>query len=243
MTARSCPSCHTRLSPLVVECPECGLALTARGPQRPFLFQASGLQGRPLEEAPLPRPALRAPALGRVASVQVEADPADIARLTPEPAEPVAEAEAPHPPRPTLGSPSASLTLWPLVALEAAEAGLLCVIALAALTLVAAQLGTTMGLLITRAWLLVIPFLLVLCWTTVMIPLVLASQSPLMPFLGLVVAEDQLLRRLNYSLLHLLSVACFPLSFLCLVLSPRHQSLGELLSGVEIISQPVARLR
>lgn len=240
MTPRSCPSCGTRLSPLAVECPECGLALSARGPQRPFLFQASGLQGRPLEEAPLPRPALRAPALGRVASIQLEADPADVARLTPEPP---LEAEAPAPTRPALGGAEATLTLWPLVTLEAAEAFLLALLVMAALAIVASQLGTTMGLLVTRAWLLVIPFLLVLCWTTLMVPLVLASQSPLMPFLGLVVAEDQLLRRLNYSLLHLVSVALFPLSFLCLVLSPRHQSLGELLSGVEIISKPVARLR
>ncbi|MBI3131905.1 MAG: hypothetical protein HYZ13_11315 [Acidobacteria bacterium] len=216
------------------------MALSARGPQRPFLFQASGLQGRPLEEAPLPRPALRAPALGRVASIQLEADPADVARLTPEPP---LEAEAPAPTRPALGGAEATLTLWPLVTLEAAEAFLLALLVMAALAIVASQLGTTMGLLVTRAWLLVIPFLLVLCWTTLMVPLVLASQSPLMPFLGLVVAEDQLLRRLNYSLLHLVSVALFPLSFLCLVLSPRHQSLGELLSGVEIISKPVARLR
>ncbi|HJW32213.1 MAG TPA: hypothetical protein VJ505_02495 [Holophagaceae bacterium] len=243
MNARTCPSCHTRLSPLAVECPECGIALSVRGPQRPFLFQASGLQGRPLEESPAARPALRAPALGRVATVQVEADPADVARLTPDP-QPPADDEAVRPqPKPALAGPSAALTLWPLVALEAAEAALLAALTLGALALVAAQVGTTLGLLITRAWLLVIPFVLVLCWTTVMVPLVLASQSPLMPFLGLVVAEDQMLRRLNYSLLHLVSVACFPLSFLCLVLSPRHQSLGELLSGVEIISQPVARLR
>ncbi len=241
MTARTCPSCHSRLSPLAVECPECGLALSARSTLRPFLFQASGLQGRPLEEAPAPRPALRAPAFGRVAAVQVEADPADVARLTPEPQSPP-EAEA-HRARPALPPAEATLTLWPLVALEAAEAALVAALALVALIIVASQLGTTVTLLVTRAWLLVIPFVLVLAWTTLMVPLVLASQSPLMPFLGLVVAEDQPLRRLNYSLLHLCSVALFPLSFLCLVLSPRHQSLGELLSGVEIISQPVARLR
>ncbi|HJV21584.1 MAG TPA: hypothetical protein VJ570_02755 [Holophagaceae bacterium] len=242
MTARTCPSCHSRVSPLAVECPVCGLALTAPAAPRPFLFQASGLQGRPVEEAPAPRPALRAPALGRVASVQVEADPADLARLAPEPHPAEPEAEVPAP-RPSLGGPAPTLTLWPLVALEAAEALLLALLTLGALSLVAAQLGTTLGHLVTRAWLLVIPFILVLCWTTLMVPLVLASQSPLMPFLGLVVAEDQVLRRLNYSLLHLVSVACFPLSFFCLVLSPRHQSLGELLSGVEIIAQPVARLR
>lgn len=241
MTSRSCPSCHSRLSPLAVECPECGLALSAPGPARPFLFQASGLQGRPLEEPAPGRPALRAPALGRVASVQIEVDPGDLARLSP--ADLGEPPEAPAPVRPTLPPAETPLTLWPLVALEAAEAGLLSVVTLTALALVAHQLGTTVGLLVTRAWVLVVPILFILAWTTVMVPLVLASQSPLMPFLGLVVAEDQPLRRLHYSLLHLLSVACFPVSFLCLVLSPRHQSLGELLSGVEIISQPLARLR
>jgi hypothetical protein len=196
-----------------------------------------------MEETPVSRPALRAPALGRVATVQVEADPADLARLAQEPQATPAEGVEPASERPTLGGPEASLTLWPLVALEASEALLLAALSLAALALVAFQLGTSLGHLVTRAWLLVIPFVLVLCWTTLMVPLVLASQSPLMPLLGLVVAEDQLLRRLNYSLLHLVSVALFPLSFLCLVLSPRHQSLGELLSGVEIIAQPAARLR
>ncbi len=241
MTARACPSCHSRLSPLAVECPECGLALSARGPARPFLFQASGLQGRPLEEPAPARPALRAPALGRVAAVQVEVDPNDLARLSPSGSEPP-PAPIP-PPRPALPPGEAPLTLWPLVALEAAEAALLAGIAMGALALVANLLGTTVSLLVTRAWILVVPILFILMWTTVMVPLVLASQSPLMPLLGLVVAEDQPLRRLHFSLLHLLSVACFPLSFFCLVLSPRHQSLGELLSGVEIISQPLARLR
>jgi hypothetical protein len=240
MTPRTCPSCHSRLSPLAVECPECGLALSTQGASRPFLFQASGLQGRPLEEAAPGRPALRAPALGRVAAVQVEVGPDDLARLAPPTSAPT---EPPPPPRPTLPPSETPLTLWPLVALEAAEALLLGLIALAALSLVAGLLGTTVSLLVTRAWILVIPILFILAWTTLMVPLVLASQSPLMPFLGLVVAEDQPLRRLHFSLLHLLSVACFPLSFLCLVLSPRHQSLGELLSGVEIISQPLARLR
>ncbi len=241
MNARACPSCHSRLSPLAVECPVCGLAFSAPSQARPFLFQASRLMGRPFEEAPGARPALRAPALGRVAAVQVEAAPEDLARLSPQ--APPPEPEPEPGPRPTLGAEGPGLTLWPLVVLEAGEAAFLAALALGALTLVALQMGTTVPRLVAGAWLAVLPFTFLLTWATVMVPLVLANRSPLMPFLGLVVAEDQPLRRLNFSLLHLLSVALFPLSFLCLVLSPRHQTLGELLSGLEIIARPTPRLR
>jgi len=41
----------------------------------------------------------------------------------------------------------------------------------------------------------------------------------------------------------MLSVACFPLSFLCMVLSPRHQTLAELLSGQELLSRPLSWMR
>jgi hypothetical protein len=60
---------------------------------------------------------------------------------------------------------------------------------------------------------------------------------------NLVLAEDEPERRMVFSLLHLLSVGLFPLSFLCMVLSPRHQTLAEYLSGQEIISKPEPRLR
>lgn len=241
MNARACPSCHARLSPLAVECPVCGLAFSAPARPRPFLFQAAALAARPVEEAPVPRPALRAPALGRVAAVQVEAAPEDLARLAPEGATP--QPAPPPPPRPALGPDTPGLSLWPLVALEACEALLLATLLLGALTLVAFQMGTTLARLLTGAWPFVLPFALILAWATLMVPLVLANRSPFMAVLGLLLAEDQPLRRLNFSLLHLASVALFPLSFLCLVLSPRHQTLGELLSGMEIIARPAPRLR
>lgn len=241
MNGRACPSCQARLSPLAVECPVCGLAFSAPARARPFLFQARALAARPLEETPVARPALRAPALGRVASVQVEAAPEDLARLAPE--GPVPEAPAAPAPRPALGPEAPGLSLWPLVALEACEALLLGTVLFGSLTVVALQMGTTLGRLLSGAWPYVLPFGLILAWATLMVPLVLANRSPFMALLGLLLAEDQPLRRLNFSLLHLASVALFPLSFLCLVLSPRHQTLGELLSGMEIIARPAPRLR
>ena len=76
-----------------------------------------------------------------------------------------------------------------------------------------------------------------------MLPIVLAGQSPLMGHMGLIIAEEAPEKRMSYSLLHLLSVVSFPLSFLCMVLSPRHQTLGELLSGCEIMAKPTQRLK
>jgi hypothetical protein len=60
---------------------------------------------------------------------------------------------------------------------------------------------------------------------------------------GVTLPENSPERRMAFSLLHLVSVLCFPLSFLCMVLSPRHQTLGELLSGQELLARPVSRLR
>jgi hypothetical protein len=46
-----------------------------------------------------------------------------------------------------------------------------------------------------------------------------------------------------FSLLHLFSVLCFPLSFLCMVLTRNHRTLAELLSGLEILQLPPTRVR
>jgi len=76
-----------------------------------------------------------------------------------------------------------------------------------------------------------------------MAPLVLTGQSPMMGFFGVTLPENSPERRMAFSLVHMLSVACFPLSFLCMVLSPRHQTLAELLSGQELLSRPLSRMR
>jgi hypothetical protein len=60
---------------------------------------------------------------------------------------------------------------------------------------------------------------------------------------GVTLPENTPERRMTFSLVHMLSVLCFPLSFLCMVLSPRHQTLAELLSGQELLARPVGRMR
>ncbi len=231
---RTCPSCHTRLSPLAAECPECGLALAPARQARPMLFQASALAQVSYE--PPPR-ALTAPALGRVAPVSVEVSPNEMGyprALDPSPTMPA---------QPTLGTPEPAASFWPLVKVEATEALLLIFVQGVAILLPAWALGVGPSRLFLGAWPLVIPYLLAVSWMLFMAPLVLTGQSPMMGFFGVTLPENTPERRMAFSLVHMLSVTCFPLSFFCMVLSPRHQTLAELLSGQELLSRPLSRLR
>jgi len=233
-TRRTCPSCHTRLSPLAAECPECGLTLAPPRQGRPLLFQASALAQVRFD--PPPR-SLRAPALGRVAPVAVEVGPEELVRpetATPDPAPMTL---------PTLAGEESAASFWPLVKVEASEALLLALVQGLALLLPGWALGVSPNRLLQGAWPLVIPYLLAVSWTLFMGPLVLTGQSPMMGFFGVTLPENSPERRMTFSLVHLLSVLCFPLSFLCMVLSPRHQTLAELLSGQELLARPLPRLR
>lgn len=231
---RTCPSCHTRLSPLTAECPECGLALAPARQARPMLFQASALAQVSYE--PPPR-ALTAPALGRVAPVSVEVSPEEMER--PQALEPLPVIPA----QPTLAAQEPAASFWPLVKVEATEALLLILVQGVAILLPAWVLGIGPSRLFLGAWPLVIPYLLAVSWMLFMAPLVLTGQSPMMGFFGVTLPENTPERRMAFSLVHLVSVTCFPLSFFCMVLSPRHQTLAELLSGQELLSRPLSRMR
>jgi len=234
-TRRTCPSCQTRLSPLVAECPECGLALAPPRQGRPFLFQASALAQASFEAPPR---ALTAPALGRVAAVAVDISPEELER-------PAAEAPSPAagPSHAALGFEEPVASFWPLVKVEATEALLLLLVQALALALPAWLAGVSPVRLLTGAWLLVVPYLLAVSWMLFMAPLVLTGRSPFMGRFGVTLPENTPERRMTFSLVHMLSVLCFPLSFLCMVLSPRHQTLAELLSGQELLARPVGRMR
>lgn len=234
---RTCPSCHTRLSPLAAECPECGLALAPARQARPMLFQASALAQVHYE--PPPR-ALTAPALGRVAPVSVEVSLEDMER--PLPLDPPSPMPA-QPTQPSLGTQEPAASFWPLVKVEATEALLLILVQAVAVLLPAWALGIGPSRLFQGAWPLVIPYLLAVSWMLFMAPLVLTGQSPMMGTFGVTLPENTPERRMAFSLVHMLSVTCFPLSFLCMVLSPRHQTLAELLSGQELLSRPLSRMR
>jgi hypothetical protein len=233
-TRRTCPSCQTRLSPLAAECPECGLALAPPRQSRPLLFQASALAQVSYDSPPR---ALTAPALGRVAPVAVEVGPDELER--PGASEPL----APFTPQPALETEEPAESFWPLVKVEASEALMLALIQGVALLLPSWALGVSPARLFAGAWPLVTPYLVAVSWMLFMAPMVLAGQSPMMGFFGVTLPENSPERRMAFSLVHLVSVACFPLSFLCMVLSPRHQTLAELLSGQELLSRPTTRMR
>ncbi|GLH67641.1 hypothetical protein [Geothrix edaphica] len=235
-TRRTCPSCQTRLSALAAECPECGLTLAPPKQGRPMLFQASALAQVSLEAPPR---ALTAPALGRVAAVAVEVAPEELAR--PDAAVP-SPGTAPHG-QAALGFQEPVSSFWPLVKVEATEALLLLLVQGLALTLPAWALGVSPTRLLAGAWPLVVPYLLAVSWILFMAPLALTGQSPLMAAFGVTLPENSPERRMAFSLVHLLSVLCFPLSFLCMVLGPRHRTLGELLSGQELLARPTGRMR
>jgi hypothetical protein len=181
-----------------------------------------------------------APALGRVAPVAVEVSPEELEHpgdLDPLPTTPASAHQA------TLGSEEAAASFWPLVKVEATEALLLFLVQGLALLLPALVLGISPARLFLGAWPLVVPYLFSLSWLLFMGPLVLTGQSPMMGFFGVTLPENTPERRMAFSLVHMLSVLCFPLSFLCMVLGPRHQTLAELLSGQELLSRPTTRMR
>ena len=218
-----------------MECPVCGLRLGQRVLPRPLLFQASAIHGG--KEAGSRSQAIATPALGRVAPVAVKSLP------------PVESTAAETQVR-TLAAGGLSLgatqagpvsTFWLLARLEAGEAVLLGLLNLALALLVLLLLRVGPGQAYPALWPYLGPLHFAVSWTPLMIPLVLVGQSPLMNLLGLRLAAEQPERRMAFSLFHLLSVILFPLSFLCMVLTPNHRSLAELLTGQEILCSPGGR--
>jgi len=237
VSARTCPSCHHRLSALAPECPVCGLELTKPAMQRPLLFQASAIQGH--VEHPTPQQAISVPALGRVAPVILERE---------EPPEEGSQAQewvgeyAP----PVLQPPSSSEALgdsfWPLAKLEFMEALTLAIVNLALALFTWIQTGM-LSQAYAELWHFLVPTHLVLSWALVMVPLALTGQSPMMGRFGLHLSASQSERRLAFSLFHLLSVGAFPLSFICMVLTRNHRTLAELLTGQEIVAMAPSRMK
>ena len=79
---------------------------------------------------------------------------------------------------------------------------------------------------------------LAVSWMCFLVPLTLLGHSPFMRAFGLVLPTEDTGRRILFSALHTLSVLLVPISFMCLVLSARHHSLGEMLSGQELLPLP-----
>jgi len=223
----------------------CGLGLGRRQLPRPLLFQASALQVRPVTEprkggpleAELPRSAISAPALGRVDPVLVN-EPGTQQEVAPSsmvlPRTPLPEEQLPEFP---------ADSLWPLVRLEVTEAALLLGLNLLLALLASWVGGVSLARLYAELWHFLVPVHIAISWAFEMVPITLVGQSPAMGSLGLLLDATQPERRIAFSLFHLVSVVLFPVSFFCMVLTPYHHTLAEILTGQEILSRPLPRMR
>jgi hypothetical protein len=138
---------------------------------------------------------------------------------------------------------TASDSFWPLVRLEATEAGLLLVLNFVLALVVSWLAGVALHRLYAELWHFLIPVHFAMSWAFEMVPITLVGQSPLMGSLGLLLDSAQPERRIAFSLFHLISVLLFPVSFFCMVLTPYHRTLAELLTGQEILTRPLPRMR
>lgn len=217
-----------------MECPVCGLSLTRQALPRPLLFQASALL-HPMK-AETRKQAISAPALGRVSPIAL-----------PESAPSLSEEQLPAlplPPAPSL--PPAEVletSFWPLVRMEFTELLILAALNGLFALLAAGLCHASLSRVYAELWPFILPVHLGISWAFVMVPMALTGQSPMMGSQGLLLDTSQPERRLSYSVFHLLSIALFPISFLCLVLTPNHRTLAELLTGQEILARPMARMR
>ncbi len=243
---KTCPSCGHRLSPLGVECPVCGLNLGGHVLPRPLLFQASAFQASTTapQNASTPAPTAIAPhlvhqgivspALGRVAPVTME-EP-DLSQGKPGQALRLPLSEALQSEAEVTDS-----SFWSLVKLEISEAATLFILNALLAMVVSWQLGAPIARCYGELWPYLVSLHLAFSWAMVLVPMVLAGQSLFMVPMGLLLASEQPERRLAFSLFHLFSVLAFPLSFLCMVLTPNHRTLAELLTGQEIFLKPLSR--
>jgi hypothetical protein len=215
----------------------CGLGLVRHALPRPLLFQASALQAKPVQE--FAKTAISAPALGRVAPVAVpelEGLPQTAPIL--EPKETFSSTLVSDPiPEP------AEESFWPLVRLEVTEAALLLGINGFLALLISWLVGASIYHVYDELWHFLLPVHLAISWTFEMVPITLAGQSPYMGRLGLLLDSAQPERRIAFSLFHFISVTLFPISLLCMILTPYHRTLAELLTGQEILMRPQPRMR
>jgi hypothetical protein len=159
--------------------------------------------------------------------------------------EPAAHSLSFYPEEPVVEPPpnEAGDSFWPVVKMEFLEFLQLLVLNGIILLVATWTIGVGPSAVYAVFWPYLLPVHGAISWAYLMVPLVLVGQSPMMGREHLLLDTDLPERRMSFSLLHLASTLCFPLSFLCMVLTPSHHTLAELLSGLEILQLPSTRLR
>lgn len=232
-----CPSCRHRISPLAMECPVCGLTLEKKALPRPLLFQASALHAT---TSPEPRKvAISSPALGRVVPMELPTPTPNLPLAPPVTESFFSELRKESP----VAQNATGDSFWPLVRLEIMEAACLLLLNAILVIIFTWQVKASPEKVYGEFWYFIVPVHFAVSWAFEMVPLTLAGQSPMMGSLGLLLDSSQPERRIAFSLMHLFSVLVFPVSFFCMVLTPSHRTLGEILSGQEILARPLPRIR
>jgi hypothetical protein len=134
-------------------------------------------------------------------------------------------------------------SFWPVVKMEALECLVLLVLNALLMGVASWLAGAPPDAAYRNFWPYLLPVHAAVSWAYLMVPLVLVGQSPMMGLQGLLLDTSLPERRMSFAVLHLISVLAFPVSFLCMVLTPNHRTLAELLSGLEILQLPERRVR
>jgi hypothetical protein len=236
----ACPSCRHRLSPLAIECPVCGIPVSRPRARKPLLFQVSregGHPGRPAGQGAgrgAPK-SISSPALGRIAPIDTgggEFDPPSlkVRRLEDDaPDAPGAPAAATDADR-----PAGQSIFWRLALMEFHEAAFLLAINGLVAFVACWQLKMPFRQAYPSFWPHFAAMHSIVSWAYLLLPMLLTGSTASMLRHGFGIADTQMEKRISFSLFMLLSVALLPLSFLCMVLTPAHTTLAELLTGQEI---------
>lgn len=225
-----CPSCRHKLSPLTTECPVCGIPLSREPLKRPLLFQISKATEKFLQK---PKKPVASDKPTQVIRPEINIDPAksnmenNIAVGGNKSSGVATKADQ-------LFKMGTQSTFWRLARMEFLEAIFLLAINVLIVLVVCWQLKLSLNEAYSDFWSFLLPLHFLISWAFLMLPILLSGSSVAMLIVGFGIADSQPEKRLSFSLFMLLSVALVPLSFLCMVLTPAHTTMAELLTGQEI---------
>jgi len=234
-TKTACPSCRHKLSPLTLECPVCGIPVSRPQGVKPLLFQVSkgATQQKQNVGRGVPK-TITSPALGRITPIDMggeEIEPQSLKVRSWEDDTMAQESAL------AIGGADQSgeqSIFWRLVRMEFREAvSLLLINGLVALV-VCWQLSMPFSQAYSEFWTDFLVMHIVVSWAYLLLPLLLTGSTASMLRHGFGIADAQMGKRISFSFFMLLSVAFLPLSFLCMVLTPAHTTLAELITGQEI---------
>jgi hypothetical protein len=129
---------------------------------------------------------------------------------------------------------------WRLARMEFMEAIFLLLINTLIVFIAGWQLNMSPGQMFEASWTFLAPLHLLVSWAYFMLPIVLTGSSVAMLLLDFGIADAQPEKRLFFSFFMLLSVVLLPLSFVCMILTPAHATLAELLTGQEVRERSLA---